>query len=95
MSFCIYWKIAVQAYFVLKFSGTFLHLVVFMWATFDFSGSEILSNSDSWEYTVKTRFGGESGYPDVNMHKAYFQLVFNKYSTSNYLLLDADECKAS
>ena len=44
---------------------------------------------------MKTRFGGESGYSDVNMHKAYFQLVSNKYSTSNFLLLDADECKAS
>ena len=44
---------------------------------------------------MKTRFGGESGYSEVNMHKAYFQLVSNKYSTSNFLLLDADEWKAS
>ena len=44
---------------------------------------------------MKTRFGGESGYSDVNMHEAYFQLVSNKYSTSNYLLPNADEYKAS
>ena len=37
----------------------------------------------------------ESGYSDVKMHRAHFQLVSNLYSISNYLLLDADECKAS
>ena len=44
---------------------------------------------------MKTRFGGESGYSNVNVHRTHCQLVSNLYSISNYLLLDADECKAS
>ena len=39
---------------------------------------------------MKTRFGGESGYSNVNVHRTHCQLVSN-----NYLLLDADECKVS
>ena len=38
---------------------------------------------------------GESGYSDVNVHRAHRQLVSNLYSISNYMFLDADECKAS
>ena len=43
----------------------------------------------------KNEVWGESGYSDVNVHRAHCQLVSNLYSISNYMFLDADECKAS